>query len=51
MGCESGDWPLKYLGLPLEENPKAVEFWVPVLEKVRNDWMGGKNLVFLGVGG
>lgn len=34
VGCESGDWPLKYLGLPLGGNPKAVEFWAPVLEKV-----------------
>ena len=30
----SGDWPLKHVGLPLGGNPKAVEFWAPVLEKV-----------------
>ena len=34
FGCEAGEWPLKYLGLPLGRNPLALEFWTPVIEKV-----------------
>ncbi|KAH9745615.1 S4 RNA-binding domain-containing protein [Citrus sinensis] len=50
VGCESGDWPLKYLGLPLGGNPKAVEFWAPVLEKVEkrlDGWRKARPLVDL----
>ncbi|BFG29907.1 hypothetical protein CerSpe_161810 [Prunus speciosa] len=34
-GCEVGDWPMKYLGLPLGGNPRAMVFWDPVLEKIQ----------------
>lgn len=33
MGCRVGEWPLKYLGMPLGENPRATTFWDPVVEK------------------
>ena len=33
MGCESGEWTLKYFELPPGGNPKAGEPWAPVLEK------------------
>jgi hypothetical protein len=33
-GCEVGTWPLKYLGLPLGGNPRALNFWNPIMEKV-----------------
>lgn len=25
-GCEVGEWPMKYLGLPLGGNPRAIIF-------------------------
>ncbi|KAM7513904.1 hypothetical protein LguiA_003487 [Lonicera macranthoides] len=43
-GCEIENWPLKYLGLPLGGNPNSLEFWNPVLEKVKkklDGWKGG----------
>lgn len=33
-GCRVGLWPVKYLGLPIGENPRAETFWNPVIEKV-----------------
>ncbi|VVA31869.1 Hypothetical predicted protein, partial [Prunus dulcis] len=33
-GCEVGCWPMVYLGLPLGGNPRALNFWNPVLDKV-----------------
>ena len=33
-GCEIGDWPIKYLGLPLGGNPRRIDFWDPVVTKV-----------------
>ena len=33
-GCELGDWPIKYLGLPLGGNPRRIDFWDPVVSKV-----------------
>lgn len=26
LGCEVGEWPMKYLGLPLGGNPLPIEF-------------------------
>lgn len=34
MGCKVGSWPMKYLGMLLGGNPRAVSFWDPVVEKV-----------------
>ena len=33
-GCEVGCWPMVYLGLPLRGNPRALNFWNPVMDKV-----------------
>lgn len=35
LGCETTQWPLKYLGLPLEGNPIALKFWSPIVKKKR----------------
>ena len=34
-GCEVGAWPIKYLGLPLGGNPWKLDFWEPVVSKVK----------------
>ena len=46
----SGDWPLKHVGLPLGGNPKAVESWAPVLEKVKKR-LDGWEKAGLSIGG
>ena len=33
--CEVGAWPIKYLGLPLGDNPQKLDFWEPVVSKVK----------------
>ncbi|TQD83705.1 hypothetical protein C1H46_030735 [Malus baccata] len=33
-GCEVGSWPIKYLGLPLGDRPRALMFWDPAVEKM-----------------
>ncbi|XP_062093360.1 uncharacterized protein LOC133799353 [Humulus lupulus] len=33
IGCEVGDWPIQYLGLPLGASPRSKGFWDPVLSK------------------
>lgn len=34
IGCKSGELPMKYLGLPLGANPRKIQTWAPVIEKV-----------------
>ncbi|PON89716.1 hypothetical protein TorRG33x02_145500 [Trema orientale] len=34
VGCEVGEWPTKYLGMPLGGNPHYAGFWDPVVDKV-----------------
>ncbi|PON50055.1 hypothetical protein TorRG33x02_315750 [Trema orientale] len=34
VGCELGEWPTKYLGMPLGGNPRYASFWEPVVDKV-----------------
>lgn len=49
LGYEKENWPLKYLGLPLERSPKSLDFWKPVLEtmtKRLSSWK--KNYISLG---
>ncbi|KAH9670660.1 er membrane protein complex subunit 10 [Citrus sinensis] len=43
VGCEIGNWPLKYLGLPLGGNCRKADFWAPVLEKVERRLDGWKK--------
>ena len=49
-GCVVGEWPIKYLGLPLGGNPRKTEFWEPVLSKVAKR-LGGWKKSFLSRGG
>ena len=46
VGCEVGDWPTTYLGLPLGGNPCSRSFWEPVITKVAKRLDGWKG-VFL----
>ena len=32
--CSVGEWPTKYLGLPLGDNPTRKSFWEPVVTKI-----------------
>ncbi|XP_058222941.1 uncharacterized protein LOC131332660 [Rhododendron vialii] len=34
MGCKIDHLPIKYLGLPLEANPKRIKTWDPVVERM-----------------
>lgn len=34
IGCNSGKLPMKYLGLPLGANPRKIQTWALVIEKV-----------------
>ena len=47
---ELGDWPIKYLGMPLGGNPRKIDFWDPVVTKVAKRLDGWKK-VFLSRGG
>ena len=46
LGCEVGQWPTKYLGMPLGGNPCCGDFWEPVISKVAKRLDGWKR-VFL----
>ena len=50
LGCEVGCWHLKYLGLPLGGNPKSINFWNLVVEKIQFKLQGWKR-AFLFKGG
>ncbi|BBN68784.1 TatD related DNase [Prunus dulcis] len=45
-GCEVGCWPMVYLGLPLGGNPRALNFWNPVLDKVEKRLQNGRGLAY-----
>ena len=47
LGCEVGDWPIKYLGLPLGGNPRK-EFWELLFSKVAKRLDGWKKTYFKG---
>ncbi|GKC79253.1 hypothetical protein Tco_1130027 [Tanacetum coccineum] len=36
MGCDIGEFPFTYLGLPIGENMRRVNAWKPVIEKFKN---------------
>ncbi|RVW72815.1 putative mitochondrial protein [Vitis vinifera] len=44
------EWPLSYLGLPLEGNPKTIGFWDPVVERISRRLDGWKK-AYLSLGG
>ena len=41
--CSVGVWPIKYLGLPLGDNPNRKSFWEPVVTKVAKRLDGWKR--------
>lgn len=45
-GCRVGLWPVKYLGLPIGENPRAETFWNPVIKKVEKYCKDGNQHSF-----
>ncbi|GKD52396.1 reverse transcriptase domain, reverse transcriptase zinc-binding domain protein, partial [Tanacetum coccineum] len=50
MGCDIGEFPFTYLGLPIGENMRRVSAWIPVVEKFKkrlSDWKA-KTLSFRG---
>lgn len=43
LGCRAGFPPITYLGMPLGLNPKRKDFWLPVIDKMKNGlalWKG-----------
>uniref|UniRef100_A0A803PIR5 Reverse transcriptase domain-containing protein n=1 Tax=Cannabis sativa TaxID=3483 RepID=A0A803PIR5_CANSA len=50
IGCEVGNWPMSYLGIPLGGSPRKKLFWAPVLEKCAKKPNGWKAS-FLSRGG
>lgn len=50
LGCEKEEWPIKYQGLPLGGNPRALMFWQPVLEKMAKR-LGAWKRNYLSLGG
>ena len=50
LGCEEGQWPLQYLGLPLGGNPCKPLFWESVVRKAKKKLDGWKRS-FLSRGG
>ena len=34
LGCSNGRLPMKYLGIPLGANPKRVETWKPIINRI-----------------
>ena len=43
VGCKVGEWPTKYLGMPLGGNLRYVDFWEPVADKVAQRLDGWKK--------
>lgn len=35
FGCQAQKFPIKYLGMPLGENPKSLSTWKPVIDNFR----------------
>ncbi|XP_062114724.1 uncharacterized protein LOC133825847 [Humulus lupulus] len=50
IGCEMGQWPIQYLGLPLGASPRSKRFWEPVVSKCAKCLDGWKS-DFLSRGG
>ncbi|XP_062099740.1 uncharacterized protein LOC133805576 [Humulus lupulus] len=50
IGCEVGQWPMKYLGLPLGASPHNKGFWEPVISSCAK-CLDGWKCVFLSRGG
>ncbi|RVW27498.1 LINE-1 retrotransposable element ORF2 protein [Vitis vinifera] len=50
LDCKTSGWPILYLGLPLEGNPKACGFWDPVIERISRR-LDGWQKAYLSFGG
>jgi hypothetical protein len=42
MRCKHGCLPFTYLGLPIGGNPRRIQFWLPLIEKIRKRLSGWK---------
>jgi hypothetical protein len=42
MQCKHGCLPFTYLGLPIGGNPRRIQFWLPLIEKIRKRLSGWK---------
>ena len=49
--CRVSEWPFSYLGLPLGENPKTIDFRIRWLREYQGGWMVGKKPFCLWEGG
>ena len=43
-GCDLGVCPIKYLDLPLGDNPRNINFWEPVVSKITKKLDGWKKV-------
>jgi hypothetical protein len=43
MNCKHGNFPFLYLGLPIGGDPKKLNFWYPLIDRVRNRLSGFKS--------
>lgn len=43
IGCSMGNWPIKYLGVPLGGNPWRIDFWDLVVTKISKRLDGWKK--------
>ncbi|XP_062075994.1 uncharacterized protein LOC133780136 [Humulus lupulus] len=43
VGCEVGKWQMRYLGLPLGDNPRLKSFWEPVMAECAKQLAGWKS--------
>ena len=50
MRCDVKCLPITYLGIPLEANPRRVETWRPVIDKIKKKLSGWKSKVLFRVG-
>ena len=45
LGCSISSLPIKYLGIPLGANPRSVETWRPVIDKIKKKLCGWKRKI------
>ena len=43
LGCMISSLPTKYLGIPLGPNPRRIETWSPIIDKIRRKFSGWKS--------
>jgi hypothetical protein len=50
MSCKHGRLPFLYLGLPIGGDPRKIQFWYPLIDRIRN-WLSGWKCKNLSLGG